>query len=216
MKLRMLIGLGCFWGVEAAFGYLHGVLSCKTIYSSGVALDARFDHLNDHAEGVLILYDTDVIPTEAIADAYIEYLMATRSSADPRYRLFIWSEDWTAPRMESYIESISKGDPIVRKHVEGIRYLSQDGDGTAMPGYFDAEIHHQKVYLRKQPGIYDHVLTLAETEKDALETYAATKINGFLAGNGTMKELSSIKESLGLPESIWNKLYSICLRYMRD
>ena len=56
---------GCFWGIEAVFEHLHGVVNVKSGYAGGTADTAKYEVVSGgrtgHAESVQIVYDPSQI-----------------------------------------------------------------------------------------------------------------------------------------------------------
>lgn len=67
---------GCFWGVEAAFRELDGVVSTLVGYTGGSTLNPSYREVSTgrtgHAEAVQVSYDPDVISYEGLLDAFWE------------------------------------------------------------------------------------------------------------------------------------------------
>ena len=69
-------GAGCFWGVEAAFRKLPGVLETAVGYSGGATENATYENIcsgkTGHAEVVQIEYDSDIISYETLLEIFWE------------------------------------------------------------------------------------------------------------------------------------------------
>src|SRR5262245_25288243 len=56
---------GCFWGIEAVFEHLQGVVNVKSGYAGGTAATATYEIVSEgrtgHAESVQIVYDPSQI-----------------------------------------------------------------------------------------------------------------------------------------------------------
>jgi peptide-methionine (S)-S-oxide reductase len=67
---KATFGAGCFWGVEAAFRRLDGVLGTRVGYAGGRTDDPSYKQVcyegTGHAEVVEVTYDGDVIPYEGL------------------------------------------------------------------------------------------------------------------------------------------------------
>lgn len=65
---------GCFWGVEAKFRKLEGVLDAVVGYSGGTVKDPDYrlvcTDTTGHAEAVQITYDADVISYEQLLEVF--------------------------------------------------------------------------------------------------------------------------------------------------
>jgi len=65
---------GCFWGVEAAFRTLDGVVSTLVGYTGGITLNPSYREVctgrTGHAEAVQVTYNPDRIPYQELLDAF--------------------------------------------------------------------------------------------------------------------------------------------------
>jgi len=62
---KMVVAGGCFWGIQAVFQHLRGVISATSGYSGGSATNATYEAVcsgrTGHAEAVQVLYDPSQI-----------------------------------------------------------------------------------------------------------------------------------------------------------
>src|SRR5579875_3638817 len=67
---QIVLAGGCFWGMEAVFGALHGVTESMPGYSGGSAATAHYELVSTgttgHAESVRVTYAPAKISLEAI------------------------------------------------------------------------------------------------------------------------------------------------------
>ncbi len=67
---------GCFWGVEAAFAGVEGVVSTQVGYTGGHKDSPTYKEVctgtTGHAEAVEVQYDPDVVDYERLLDAFWE------------------------------------------------------------------------------------------------------------------------------------------------
>ncbi|HOO54617.1 MAG TPA: peptide-methionine (S)-S-oxide reductase MsrA [Methanothrix sp.] len=65
---------GCFWGVEAAFREVGGVVSTSVGYTGGSTKDPTYEDVctdrTGHAEAVEVVYDPDVVTYEELLDLF--------------------------------------------------------------------------------------------------------------------------------------------------
>lgn len=77
-------GAGCFWGVEARFRALPGVLRTTAGYQGGTVARPRYEDVcggrSGHAEVVRVEYDPARISFEALLDAFFELHNPTRAA----------------------------------------------------------------------------------------------------------------------------------------
>ncbi len=152
---RILIAGGCFWGVEAYYKKLKGVISTSVGYANGNTANPRYEdlkwHLATHSEAVEIVYDETVIGLAQLLDhmfRFIEPTSVNRQGHDIgiQYRTGVYyqSED-DLKIIQAFIREKQKlfTQPIaVEVQKETNYYLAED--------------YHQD-YLDKNPMGYCHV-----------------------------------------------------------
>ena len=73
---KAMFGAGCFWGVEAAFRQVQGVVDVAAGYSGGTLDNPTYEDVcgnaTGHAEVVEVTYDPPVIPYEQLLDVFWE------------------------------------------------------------------------------------------------------------------------------------------------
>ncbi|MBC5811021.1 MAG: peptide-methionine (S)-S-oxide reductase MsrA [Candidatus Eremiobacteraeota bacterium] len=69
-------GAGCFWGVEAAFLDIPGVLDVTSGYSGGTTVKPSYEqvcsHRTGHAEVVMVRFDPSLVSYERLLDVFWE------------------------------------------------------------------------------------------------------------------------------------------------
>lgn len=71
---KATFGAGCFWGVEAAFRPLHGIVSTSAGYTGGRLKNPTYENIcsgtTGHAEAVQIKFDPSEISYERLLDIF--------------------------------------------------------------------------------------------------------------------------------------------------
>jgi len=71
---KATFGAGCFWGVEAAFRCLQGVVSTAVGYSGGTLENPTYQDVcsdrTGHAEVVEVVYDPSVVSYDALLEVF--------------------------------------------------------------------------------------------------------------------------------------------------
>ena len=154
MKEIILAG-GCFWGVEAYFQRLNGVIKTEVGYTDGITEDPTYKDVcsgtTNHAEACKVIYDENIITLEKILEHFFRIIDPTslnRQGHDigTQYRTGVYyktNEDKEIT--EKFIQN--KAKDYSRPIVVDIKKESK---------FWNAEEYHQN-YLIKNPGGYCHV-----------------------------------------------------------
>ena len=146
MKKTIYLAGGCFWGVQAYFKMLEGVIETKVGYANGTTAFPKYEDLKsgkaDHAETVKVVYDDEKISLSKLLE----------HDEGHQYRSGVYYEDvLDGVEVNAYFaEHLEKNHAI-----EVIKLCN----------FFPAESYHQD-YLDKNPGGYCHVnLKLVKDEE---------------------------------------------------
>ena len=153
MKSIILAG-GCFWGVQAYYDKVKGVLSTNVGYIDGDFPNPNYEQVcngSNHAEAVKIEYDEKEVSLKHLLDHFFQIIDPTtlnRQGNDlgKQYRtgIFYDNED-DFQFINNYIESIkNQYKSKIRTEVKKAKE------------FYLAEENHQK-YLRKNPCGYCHI-----------------------------------------------------------
>ena len=149
---RAVFAGGCFWGVEAVFEHVKGVIEARSGYAGGSKETAEYERVSEgksgHAESVEVRFDPAKVSYEKLLEVFFSVIhdptQLNRQGPDvgTQYRsaiFFITDDQKTAAN--AYIEKLKAAktytDPIVTEVVQ----LKQ---------FFAAEDYHQN-YMRKNP-----------------------------------------------------------------
>lgn len=152
MKDIYLAG-GCFWGVDAYFGGLDGVVSTEAGYANGKTDTTTYEQLykTDFAETVKVSFDEEKISLREILEHFyyiIDPFSLNKQGNDVgrQYRTGIFSDD--------------KNDlDFVREFLEEKQKLTDKKilvEVEPLKTYVKAEDYHQD-YLKKNPNGYCHI-----------------------------------------------------------
>jgi peptide-methionine (S)-S-oxide reductase len=151
MIKKATFGAGCFWGVEAAFRRVHGVVSTACGYEGGTTAEPTYEEVctdeTGHAEVVELEFDPQVVSYRELLDVFWEIHDPTevdRQGEDEgtQYRTVIFTHDSTqeAEARESVRSLDASGKlsgPVATKVMPAERF-------------WRAEEYHQQ-YFAKQP-----------------------------------------------------------------
>ena len=184
---RATFALGCFWGPDARFGAIDGVIRTRVGYAGGKTSAPSYENLGDHMETVQVVFDPARV-------SYSELLAVFWDSHSPEYRAFrrqyASAIFFHTPEQESLaMESLARQQRarrwrlFARKlHTELIAY-------TAL---HQAEGYHQKYRLRQQRLLLREFED-AYSEQEFIDSAVATKLNAYVAGYaGALPQLADI------------------------
>ena len=152
---------GCFWGVEAYFERIDGVLDAVSGYANGTTENPSYEDVvyrkTGHAETVKVVYNPDTLSLDDILQYYFRIIDPTSlnkqgNDRGVQYRTGIYSTDpaeqgLVAAALTTLQERYKR--PVVVEN-------------TPLVHFYDAEQYHQD-YLMKNPNGYCHVdLNLAD------------------------------------------------------
>lgn len=155
MIKKIYLAGGCFWGIDAFYSMLDGVVATVAGYANGNTENPVYEEVcrgaTGFAETVLVEYDDEKILLDEILDRYFDIVNPTtlnRQAFDigTQYRSGIYyNEDEDRKIIENKIKEEQKKYP--RPIVTEVEKLQN---------FYDAEEYHQK-YLEKHPGGYCHI-----------------------------------------------------------
>lgn len=152
---EIVLGGGCFWGVQEFMSRLEGVKKTEVGYANGRGENPTYEDICNnntyYAEVCKILYDENEISLENILEEFwsiIDPTILNRQGNDigSQYRTGIYYTDKTD------IEIIEKS-----KNKEQNKYSKKIvTEVKPLEKYYKAEEYHQD-YLKKNPGGYCHI-----------------------------------------------------------
>ena len=176
--------LGCFWGPDAEFGALDGVVRTRVGYAGGTTADPSYHALGDHTEA----FQVDYVPAEI---SFADLLNVVFESHHPHRQT----------GKVQYQNIVFTGTPEQRETLETFladRDLATDAIETRIErlGEFHlAEDYHQKHSLRATRRMLSAFEEAGYDDADMRESPASAKLNAVAAGH----DVTSIPE-LGIGE----------------
>lgn len=144
---------GCFWGMEAYFKQLDGIVATQVGYANGKSDKASYEglHSSDHAETLHLKYDANVISEPEILAHYfriIDPFSIDKQGNDRgrQYRTGIYYTDEASGEIARYFIAAQQA-----KFKEKIAV-----EVAPLKNFVRAEEYHQD-YLGKNPGGYCHI-----------------------------------------------------------
>jgi len=156
---KILLGAGCFWGVEHIIKQIEGIVATKVGYSGGDVKDPTYPMVctgaTGHAEVVLVEYNPSIISTAMVLDLFFRLhdpttLNRQHNDIGTQYRsvIFYFNED-QKKIAEEVIARLNEAKTFKDKVVTQV---------VAAGEFYSAEDYHQD-YLDKNPdGYMCHIL----------------------------------------------------------
>jgi peptide-methionine (S)-S-oxide reductase len=147
---RATFAAGCFWGVEASFREIEGVVGTRVGYTGGATADPTYEQVcsdrTGHAEAVQVWFDPEVVSYDELLDAFWSIHDPTQRNRQgwdfgSQYRSAIFFHD--ADQEQQAIAS--------RDRLQGNRSKPLATEIVAAPAFYDAEEYHQR-YFEKHGG----------------------------------------------------------------
>ncbi|WP_135304461.1 peptide-methionine (S)-S-oxide reductase MsrA [Haloarcula amylovorans] len=165
-------GMGCFWGPDARFGAMPGVVRTRVGYAGGDDTDPSYYSLGDHTEVVQVAYDPEKRSYEDLLDVFWEN-----------------HSPFSAPHKRQYRGIVLAHNGEQREAATASQAALEDRTGKAvqteiesLDGFYPAEAYHQKYELRSTPVVSDELESLYGPA--FVESTVAARLNGFVAGHG--------------------------------
>ena len=147
---KAVLAGGCFWGVEELIRDLPGVESTIVGYTGGDVPNATYRNHGSHAEGIVIVYDADVISYRTLLEFFFQIHNPTTrnrqgNDVGESYRSAIfYMDDEQKETAEKLIAELDASGKWPGKIVTEV---------VPVGPFWNAEEEHQN-YLRKHPNGY--------------------------------------------------------------
>ena len=147
--MKATFGAGCFWGVEAAYRQIPGVLSTAVGYLGGTYENPTYHDVctgrTGHAEAVRISFDPSVVPYREILDVFFVIhdpttLNRQGNDVGTQYRSAIYYHSPDQKRVAE--EAIAA---LTREHVYPNPIVTEVAAATV---WHEAEPYHQEYFVR--------------------------------------------------------------------
>lgn len=155
MKREIVLAGGCFWGTQAFFQKINGIVETQCGYANSNIPNPTYEQVcssqTNAAEAVKLVYEDDLISLERVITAFFKTINPTsinRQGGDigSQYRSGIYYiEESDSLHIHIMIEKLQK-DYTVSIATEVLK----------LNNFYPAEDYHQD-YLKKNPNGYCHV-----------------------------------------------------------
>ncbi|MEK3934609.1 peptide-methionine (S)-S-oxide reductase MsrA [Sporosarcina sp. FSL W7-1349] len=173
-------GMGCFWGPEARFGGLPGVMRTRVGYAGGTTAAPTYREMGDHSETVEVEFDPQVIRFEDVLRQFWRNHYPNRGHYKGRQYLSIlrYHDD-------EQLEVIER----VKREMEGELGEAIETEIAPFETFTLAEERHQKYYLKRYPTALEQLKELYPDQHLLVDSTFAARLNGFVKGFRTCDSL---------------------------
>jgi peptide-methionine (S)-S-oxide reductase len=142
---RATFAAGCFWGVEAAFREIEGVVSTSVGYTGGRTLDPSYEQVcsdtTGHAEAVDVWFDPDLVSYDDLVNVFW-------SIHDPTSRNRQGWDFGSQYRWAIFFHNAEQEERAIASRDERQRSAARSivTEIVPAPAFYDAEDYHQRYY----------------------------------------------------------------------
>lgn len=191
--------LGCFWGPDAQFGIIPGVVRTRVGYAGGIKENPTYHNLGDHTETVQIDYDPEQISYRELLDIFWNSHYPASPSPSTQYMSIIFYHD----------EKQQKLAMETRASVEASIGRQVYTEIVPFSKFYLAETYHQKFRLQQKTELMKDFNAMYPNIEDFINSTAAARVNGYVNGLGTLEGLKKDLNSFGLSPQANKALLSI-------
>lgn len=163
--------LGCFWGPEAQFAALEGVVRTRVGYAGGTKSDPSYRALDDHTEAFQVDFDPDRRSFSDLLELVFRSHDPNRQTPTVQYQniVFVSTGD-QRDQLSSYLSATELSAAAIETRIE------------PLSRFYIAEAYHQKHSLRGRQSLLMAFEQAGYVDADIRESPAAAKCNASAAG----------------------------------
>jgi peptide-methionine (S)-S-oxide reductase len=189
--------------VEARFGVLKGVVRTRVGYSGGTKKQPTYRRLGDHTETVQVDYD----PTKISYETLLEVFWSSHHPGSPSWSRQYMNVIFYHNEEQKRLAEASKARVAAKTGGQVHTAILPATEFTL------AEDYHQKYYLRQASGLWRELSGFYPDLKNLVNSTAAARMNGYVAGYGSVDQLEEELPGLGLsPEAGQQLLASVAAK----
>ncbi|CAM3396309.1 peptide-methionine (S)-S-oxide reductase MsrA [Pontibacter korlensis] len=180
--------MGCFWSPDALFGSINGVVRTRVGYAGGTTKNPSYWQLTDHIETVQLEYDPAILSYENLLQLFFSNHKPTREPWKRQYASAIFYHN---PEQE-------KPAYLAKEQLEAQAGQKVFTEIHQYKEFYLAEERHQKYKLQRRPALWEEFEEMYPDFYDRISSTAAARVNAYLYGYGSRKELEANIGGFGL------------------
>ncbi|MEC0090525.1 peptide-methionine (S)-S-oxide reductase [Paenibacillus macquariensis] len=171
------LGMGCFWGPDALFGHLPGVIRTRVGYAGGTTSHPTYRQMGDHTEIVEMDFEPDKISLEDILNVFWNHHNPVNIN-DYKGR--------------QYMSLLLYHDEEQRSIIQRV---TEEGKGETLTsiapysGFHLAEDKHQKYHLKRYPDALEKLGMLYSSHDDLVNATLVARLNGLAKGYTSLERI---------------------------
>ena len=169
-------GMGCFWGPEARFGSLPGVMRTRVGFAGGQTASPTYRKMGDHTETIQIEFDPSIISYADVLKKFWQNHYPNRDNYKGRQYISL---------LHYHTEQQHQLIATVKKEMEAQLGELIETEIFPFTQFTPAEERHQKYYLKRYPKALEQLAGLYPDEELLTDSTFAARLNGFVKGYGT-------------------------------
>lgn len=179
--------MGCFWGPDAMYGVIEGVIRTRVGYAGGHKTNPTYHDLGNHAETVQIDYNPEKVSYLDLLQVFWKSHTTGIKPLTSQYRSIIFYHDQEQKSLaeETKQQVIAEGRQVYTE----IRPYSK---------FYRAEDYHQKYRLRQESTLFKEYKNMYPNGRDIVDSTSAARVNGYISGHGDENQLLEELPKLGL------------------
>lgn len=171
-------------------------------YSGGSKAGPTYTSLGDHSETVEIDYDPTLISYKDLLERFWQWHDPTKKSWSRQYRSAIFYHGEEQKKLA--LKTMAAAQKTLGKVYTAVEPAS---------AFFLAEDYHQKYYLQQVSVLKNEYRAMYPDTKSFVASMAAARVNGYVAGFGTLASLKKDMSGLGLSLQAQTRLVELVSSY---
>jgi len=181
------------------------VVRTRVGYAGGTKENPTYRYLGDHSETIQIDYDPSAISYEDLLDVFWSSHRPTQPAWSRQYMSAIFYED-------EHQKKLALGSKARAEEALGQTLYTEV---LPLERFYLAEDYHQKYQLRHVPELMSELRAIYPETQAFVNSTAAARLNGYVGGNGTLQDLASELDQLGLSHLAQEVLRTIVAKSQR-
>jgi peptide-methionine (S)-S-oxide reductase len=180
---------------------MKGVIRTRVGYSGGTKKNPTYYGLGDHSESIQIDYDPARISYEELLNVFWKSHHPTQHSWSTQYKSAVFYHNDEQKRLAEETRAREQAR-LQGKIVTDILPASE---------FYRAEDYHQKYRLRQNAELMKAFGEIYGNDSDFVDSTLAAKVNGYLAGYGTLEHVDAELNELDISPEKANKFRDLLM-----